>query len=62
MSRLEHSELVLGPFENLKNSIPDPLVALVALVVVVVGVMVVVVVVVVVWQGQGWWQLRCWWY
>jgi hypothetical protein len=25
LSRLEHSKLVLGPFENLTNSVPDPL-------------------------------------
>jgi hypothetical protein len=26
LSRLEHSKLVLGPFESLTNSLPDPLV------------------------------------
>ncbi len=31
MSRLEHSELVLGPFENLTNLGPDPLAGLFAL-------------------------------
>ncbi len=25
MSKLQHSKLVLGPFENLTNSVPDPL-------------------------------------